>query len=579
MRVGDLPGKCPWSTQLFAFLTQAAIGQSDTNPIRARTAEENIQNSQGLWIFADIKRAITDPALHRSISLYAERFPDTIAVVLTKTDLGIDDGLLQDMRAQGEDMTEYDRLTEEIPLLRSELNRVSKKMFKAGRKSAQEIMGLSQQLRDLGKEETDAMNKQFGELVMARNNYTKRRLQEDKQQYFPKGKKLRVFTISPEHYEVHTASKRRRVPLMDVTVTGLPELREHALMMAGPPLWKAQTEYLESQVSVFVHGLKLWSTGCAVEDRTQLLSIVEGMKSAADTGFDGVGARRDTIMEKDLFRPLRAYREKARANALLELKRLDKWNARSWISFYRHFGRHTTDSMGAVSWNEMFLQSQTQDMLDPRWHEMLPALQATFAGARDQVVATIDKTKKTLMLSPATVSLDKAIIEGLFKGILSGVQSDYDRITELSRQGTLAIKLDATKDRGQSFFTQAMDPGYKVGQEDTGHGVSKRCRAHLRSHLSLSPSDEKEPFAIHHQKLSTALKEDSRKHTKHLQNSISARTTEVYRQFETITEQKPETPAEVATRKAVHPFLKKALEDIAQIQRLLDDIRRKYPQC
>lgn len=105
-----------------------------------------------------------------------------------------------------------------------------------GRKSAEDRMRLYDRMRDIGKELTDTENKQFGELVSARNRHTTTGLVQDKQQDFEPGGVLRVIHISPEHYKVHTSSARRRCPLMDVTLTGIPELRDIALMMAGPPL-------------------------------------------------------------------------------------------------------------------------------------------------------------------------------------------------------------------------------------------------------------------------------------------------------------------------------------------------------
>jgi len=87
-------------------------------------------------------------------------------------------------------------------------------------------------------------------------------------------------------------------------------------------------------------------------------------------------------------------------------------------------------------------------------------VQESFCEAKTQVFALIEQTKKKLMLSPVSVSLDKTIIEGLFKGVLNGLQSDYDTIVENCKQSTLGIKMDATKNRIDSFFTVAMQPAY-----------------------------------------------------------------------------------------------------------------------
>lgn len=208
---------------------------------------------------------------------------------------------------------------------------------------------------------------------------------------------------------------------------------------------------------------------------------------------------------------------------------------------------------------------------------MVPALLETFCEAMKQVSSSIENTKKKLMVSPASISLDKTVIEGLFKGVSKGLQSDYDRVIESYKQSTLSIKMDATKDRNNSFFTIAMKPAYEIGQNDRGDGVTKRCKQHLRKHLSLPLHDPREPFAVHHGALVKALKDDSRKHTKDLQTYVHTRFSEIYRQFGLITEQKPETPAGASARKAVKPFLVRALREVGRIEAVLEQIRLKYP--
>jgi hypothetical protein len=556
-------------------------GKSDTNPIRNRTADEYIRKCQGLCVFADISRAVNDPSLHRTISLYAERFPSTFVIALTKIDLGVNDGLLQSMRREREDMSEYDRLTGELSRLNSELHEENQKVTRPGRKSAKYRLSMYERIEDLGKEITETENKQFGELVSARNRHTTKLLVQDKQKYFKRGGTLQVVHVSPEHYEVHTSpSARRRCPLMDVTLTGIPGLRDVGLMMAAQPLWKAQTEYLESKVFVFIHGLRLWSAGCAVQDQTQLLSIVADLSfKEADSPLDKLVTQRESIMETKFLQPLRTFREDARDGALSQLAQLEKWNTRSWISFYRHSGQHTTGKKAATSWNETFMQCQTLEMLDPCWHEMVSALQDTFSEAKNQVFASVEETKKKLMKSPASVSLDRTDIEGLFKGALAGLQSDYDMIVENFKQSTLDIKMDATKDRIDSFFTVAMEPAYEKGRLDHGTGVTQRCKQNLRDHLSLDLTNPREPFAVHHQKLAKALKENSSNHVQALQTCVQARCSQLYSKFGQITQQKPETPAEASARQVTKPFLDRALLDIEKIKTVLDQVRQKYPSC
>lgn len=46
-----------------------------------------------MWYVASVDRVITDPRFEGAMSEWAERFPNTLAVVVTKTDGGIDDAL------------------------------------------------------------------------------------------------------------------------------------------------------------------------------------------------------------------------------------------------------------------------------------------------------------------------------------------------------------------------------------------------------------------------------------------------------------------------------------------------------
>jgi len=82
-------------------------GITDTNTVRVQTTRESIGKCHGLWYVLDITRAITDPGLERTVSVYADRFSGTLAVVVTKSDQYFNDRLAADMRNKGQSIVDF----------------------------------------------------------------------------------------------------------------------------------------------------------------------------------------------------------------------------------------------------------------------------------------------------------------------------------------------------------------------------------------------------------------------------------------------------------------------------------------
>lgn len=73
-----------------------------------------------MWYVAGVERVITDPNPENTLNVYAERFPNTLAVVVTKIDRGIDDALAKDMKKKKVDVSSYEELTNQLRDLRKE---------------------------------------------------------------------------------------------------------------------------------------------------------------------------------------------------------------------------------------------------------------------------------------------------------------------------------------------------------------------------------------------------------------------------------------------------------------------------
>ncbi|KAM0714021.1 hypothetical protein Q7P37_010985 [Cladosporium fusiforme] len=469
-------------------------GTSDTNPLRARVADNFLSECQALCYVIDIKRAINNPSLRRAISMNAERFSNNFCVVVSKIDHEVNAALAEELRGYQGDMTQYDEAAAQM-----------------------------------------------------------RNCQED----FDK------------------LERRSHVPRLSVSATGIPALRERALLLAGPSNWACRRNFVRDFHATF-RGCYMLVTGCQPEDQDDLLILTQGLRSAVSSLFVAISDKQNELIDRFL-RLVCDFLPEARRKALGVVGKLDEWNGMSYLAFYYKNGNYRTQARGPVSWNELLLQALTDDCFDPAWYPILRELLQLLQVPMTRATEELDRVKATLLHSPTTVSLDRAAIARTLEAHKKSVRDDHRMIEKAFVEQMKDIKFKATKDRSDSFFTIAMQPAYDVGKSDGQKGVLKRQRANLRDHVNLSKDDEDEPFGVYFGLFSSRLKDANQKALDAMKTALENRFSLIAEHFEFMTEQKSETKSELAAREALKPVLEEASKEVESIVNVLENIEAAYP--
>jgi hypothetical protein len=146
--------------------------------MRVNATHDHIRKCQALWYVAAVDRPCTDPDLDRAVSIYAKRFPGTLAVIITKTDSGITNALALDMKNnKGQSIGDFLELKEFIADRKAHLKTIRSKLKKAANIKKKNHLRDCEEglLTEIDKLESEALEC----VVDARNSYIKSRLKKD----------------------------------------------------------------------------------------------------------------------------------------------------------------------------------------------------------------------------------------------------------------------------------------------------------------------------------------------------------------------------------------------------------------
>ncbi|KAI7611884.1 hypothetical protein KC346_g8085, partial [Hortaea werneckii] len=227
-------------SRILQYVTLADLpGTSDVDQVRAAIAHDFLQKCDALLVFEPMARCVDHPSAERNIATNAERFGIKIALVVTRSDDNVDDALAQRMQTKGQSVGDYFFMGAQIKQYDGQLMHLKREMEKKRPVKRQRTMGnifadstieeLRLQRSELLEERQQLKNKQFETLVDARNTYTTRLLQDNKQRFMPSNMQLMVHCVSNTHYITHLLDPEPEGTLLDVNATGIPALRAWVL--------------------------------------------------------------------------------------------------------------------------------------------------------------------------------------------------------------------------------------------------------------------------------------------------------------------------------------------------------------
>jgi len=196
------------------------------------TAHDSIRKCHALWYVIAVDRPCTDPVLDKTLSMYAERFPGALAIIVTHSDHQVFDGegIAADMREKGQSVGDYAEPTRRKTALMGQLAQVNARLRR--KVSSERKLQYHDEKSEVEAQIEEVGNGAFEAIVDVRNNHVASTLKKEKQKYIPAGCSLSVYCVSNTEYATHQRPHARRQ--LSVDSTGIPELRSFALGLAAP---------------------------------------------------------------------------------------------------------------------------------------------------------------------------------------------------------------------------------------------------------------------------------------------------------------------------------------------------------
>ncbi|KAI7283963.1 hypothetical protein KC345_g2598 [Hortaea werneckii] len=573
-------------------------GLDDTNRVRVDASYEIMNKCDAIWVVAKIDRAITETGVDSLLMRYGKAFK--IVMICTGTDDNIDTGLASYLEGEGQDIGDHEQLLRQEIRLRKEIEKVLPKQIAAKQKvltkdkkdqkkgKKQTMTGYRRQkIRDEIKaivKEKDAAKAalpgveqaRFELLVNARNEYTIRRLQEEKSDHLPAGTTLPIFCVSNAHYSSLKGAKAIKGPRLDAEMTGIPALRAYVLETSAPELLRATDGYVNHRLTVFMKGLTLWAKSYNVEGGEQLLAAVKKPQGQVGGLIDQFVNQVVALNEKIVVTGLRdAQNDLVEAASGVLNSKISVWHWSTVRAFIRRDGNHRTSVVPQQSWNEQFLEKASK-LAREGWEVFSDKEKELAIGLEKSLLSLLERMECDIGNHPAAVVLPMDRIKEVFEAQKDGIrEACRDHESEFKKE-LRNIKLDTTQDRPSGYFTTAMADTYEKCKQDSGSGVTQRCLDNLDTHLKLQSASS--PFAFVCEKLSEALRPAAQTTSGRLAQRAKDIMSELHSQFDDMVDNKLDDQAEDELRRQFRAFLEEEEPKFEEMKAELLKVKKRYDE-
>lgn len=518
-------------------------------------------------------RICTDPELERTVSIYAERFRGTLAIVVTKIDECISDELADALQAKGQDIGSFYETQAAISSVKELLKEVRRSM-----KSTKLTPSAKCDLRDredlLMEQLRNEESRRFECLVIARNEHIERRLQSDKKKHQLADSQFPIHFVSNKQYEIHKQpTESESGPILQITATGIPRLRSYALCLAAPGVWKSHEDHLKHKIKVVFHGVHGWADGKPGNRDKSLMECVNGVSEFWTIGKD---AQLERLTADFQVGTIQSLREAHTASLQGAMRWYDTITSNPWWWHNRFLASYRNDGtlrkpVRAAKWNESFIEGQTKDALNPAWKK-LPSPDSFFDDAVKKLNCMIEDLPDQLERLPSSVPLPMVNFERILESQIAGIEAAHHKRKMKYQQELANIKLDATTDLPTGYFSQAMQPCYDAGKWDKGKKVCTRIKALIYNHIV-----HQDPLSTATDSLAEALYSNGRHHALLLDKDVKRILVDTAQQFRMILERGAETTKEREARRQIVVSLVSPMTDVGRIDTDLAQIRQMYP--
>ncbi|KAI6870639.1 hypothetical protein KC338_g2956 [Hortaea werneckii] len=571
-------------------------GLDDTNRVRVDASYEIMNNCEAIWVVAKIDRAITETGVDSLLMRYGKLYK--MVMICTGTDDNIDAGLASYLEGEGQDIGDHEQLLKREVRLRKQFEKSLPKQIAAKqkvltkdkkdqKKGKKQTMTkyyrgkLQKEIKDLMEEKEAAKaalpgieQARFELLVSARNEYTIRRLQEEKSDHLPMRTTLPVFCVSNSHYSSLKGAKAIKGPRLNAEMTGVPALRAYVLETSAPELLRTNDAYVNQKLTVFMKGLAMWAKSYNVEGGEQLLAAVKKPQGQVAGLIDQFVDQVVTFNEKVVVNALRdAQNDIVEAASSVLNDKIKPWHPSTKRAFIRRDGNHRTSVVPQQSWNEQFLEKASK-LAKEGWDVFSEKEKELAAGLEKSLLGLLERMECDIENHPAAVVLPMDRIKEVFEAQMDGIRGAcQDHESEFKKE-LRNIKLDTTQERPSGYFSLAMAQAYDECKKDSGPGVTQRCVDNLETYLKLQGASS--PFAKVCAKLSEVLRPAADATSGRLAQKIQDIMSELYSQFDDMVDKKLDDKAEDELRRQFRAFLEEEEPEFEKMKAKLQKVKRTY---
>lgn len=363
-----------------------------------------------MWVVAHIDRAITNTTIDNLLARYAEAFKGNVAVILTRSDADITDGVIEHLKRERCDLSRYEKLLKEERFLRKMKKRRARQVAQrsqkmASKKKMREMTDaqrakLAQQLEDYHEQlsvykerlPTKTMER-FAALVEVRNEYVTRQVQEERQSHMPAGTELPVFCVSNLFYQALRGGALIEGDLMTPVATGIPALRTHVYTTVAPLILQTVEDFIDHKCEVFMKGLGLWARSVVIESANTFMEIVRNPARQAKPKVEQYLEWALVESESCLVKPLTHKQQRFIDHALTVLEKKKSWHWGTLRAFVKKGGNHCTASMPKESWNEQFSETANK-IIQIEWDEYVQKQIKEFSNMKDAIIELLNSVSE-----------------------------------------------------------------------------------------------------------------------------------------------------------------------------------------
>ena len=380
-------------------------GLDDTVGIRVAATHAQIDACDVIWIVAHIDRAITNTTIDNLLGRYAEAFKGNVAVILTRSDADITDGVIEHLKRERCDLRAYNKALKEEKLVRKMKKRRGKQVLKRQQKLASrkmrdmtygqkakmsdELENYSREYERLKGQLPEVITKRFSMIVDTRNAYVTQRLRAERQDHMPEGKELPVICISNIHYQALKRGTRMENDMLSAEATGVPALRQHVYTMVAPYLLRVVEDFIDHKCEVFMRGLGFWARSIVIEGGAQFMEIVNAPSRTAKPRVETYVSSILDEAEQMLVKPLSHKQKKFADQAVSVLETKKSWAWGTIRAFCRKNGNHSTSVMPKESWNEQFLEAANK-ITRIEWDDFVGRQAKTFDALKEDIIMLLE---------------------------------------------------------------------------------------------------------------------------------------------------------------------------------------------